>query len=68
MQTPQPAYMTHARCNNDAKKSYRTAPVGDSTLSPDTKDVIKMDAIALTFHMQLIFNTSVLSVFKYFIF
>jgi len=47
-------------------KNCQTAPVGDGTLFPDTKDVIKIDAIAPTFHMHLIFNTSVLSVFKYF--
>jgi hypothetical protein len=44
-----------------------TPNMGQHMVSPkDTKDVIKTDASAPTFHMRLIFNISALGVFKCF--
>ena len=39
LQIPQPAFLTHARCNNNAYKAVGLHPVGDGTLSPDTRDL-----------------------------
>ena len=71
---PQPAYTknerthTHTRAR-DAITAHKTVglhTIWDGTESlKDTKDGTKIDAIAPTFHMCLIYNTVVLSVLNF---
>lgn len=58
---PQSAYTKHTHDVITAHKFVGTHPIWDGTGSiKDTKDVTKIDAIAPTFHVYLVFNTSVL--------
>ena len=50
--------------NTHMMRWWNTPKLGQYISPTDTKDVIKKDATAPTFHMQLIFNINVLGVFN----